>query len=159
MGIVFLILASSRKWISGLFGTTGHTGMQWRAMLEQLLVFNIKGWSVDAAVPAVPFSALLQDTQILPGEPVLLVLLMLLLTYHHCFCSGDEQEILDRDFWGCTLTRAHCQSCKGMTSAAECRCGLYTQGPHLHSGFSKPVVAQDVSQVCSLRISQLCQCS
>lgn len=68
MGIVVLILASSRKWISGLFWTTGHTRMHWRAVLEQLLIFNITGWSVDAAAPTVPHSASLQDTQILPGE-------------------------------------------------------------------------------------------
>lgn len=53
MGIVFLILVSSRKRISGLFGTTGLTRMQWRAVLEQLLIVNIGGWSVDAAAPTV----------------------------------------------------------------------------------------------------------
>lgn len=92
-----MTLASSRKWISDLFGATGHTRMQWRAVLEQLLIFTIAGWSLDAAAPTAPYSSSLQDSQILP---VLLVLLVLLFTSHHCFCSGDEQEILERDFLG-----------------------------------------------------------
>lgn len=62
--------------------------MQWRAVLEEQLIFNIGGWSLDAAAPTVPYSSLLQDSQILPVVPVALVLLMLLFAYHHCFCSG-----------------------------------------------------------------------
>lgn len=109
--------------------------MQWRAVLEQLLIFNTARWFLDAAAPTVPYSSSLQDSQVLPVVPVLLVLLMLLFTYHHYFCSGDEQEILDRDFWGCTLTCVHCQSCEGVASAAKCQCGVSLQDCRVHACF------------------------
>lgn len=139
MGIVF-DMASSRKWI--LFWTTGHTKLQWRAMVEQLLIFNTVGWSLDAAAPTVPYSSLLQDSQILPVEPgtarASLHLPPLLL-----FCMSRRSWT---GIFGAALSPVFIAS-PGKESPllqnANVGC-LGLQGPHLCSGFSKPVVVAQI---------------
>lgn len=129
--------------------------MQRRAVLEQLLIFNTAGWS--------PSSSSLQDSQILPEVPVLLVLLVLLFTFHLCFCSGDEQEILPGNF-GAALSPMFIASLGKelpvLQDASARRCLFGTAGSTLAFRlFQACCYSLDVSQVCLLHISQLCQCS